>query len=647
MSILRVGGIIPMENFQCLEILPLLCKANVDLYLYWGPISGTPLIHDAFVLSKGIVPNYRDIDNLRKIAKAGPVAKPTINVVLPTPKASPSVEAAAAAASIPEPERYSGQKHGEDWRTFFKRREEGNKAREMAEEPKQKQSRLQREQHASHHLCPGRKGSRVFYWEDMDGFRIRRAAGRKRYDLIWEDYRNSQRRYDGFRDEWDLCTEFGDEDDPANSVRDDDDSDYDADDLPTELFPDNNDWNNRLNDHHQYSSRADLHRVYPSSEEDGQLSTMYQTLEDTAYFRFGFVSPLGTSRYPSDPPNWKRVREYLGDGHWPPTQRSPDPNIQTRESLQGFFGYFKSSRDVSGIPAEIHDVSQDSSDVNTRPLQFYARKEKLHGVLYYLIRSKAFSIPEDASFEIGLKNPAVLLEIVRRELGRQHEDICNFLLDFGIPFKTFIPGPQKHLPAQMIPRYGGLGFRPQNYKPDVIDYRAYVASRDNLLRGPLGRAALMAGGILFRLASDSVSRDAVHYGPSDTVFNHGRCHWSGQASSPAYWDDTLMEDDTDVICGVYRVGTNQQSGDGPQTADLSWWPKPSIWEGSGLNAGCWTVDCETWYQDRLAKCLAGTADLKNPSAWRHSLRFVKDVAHMAQKNDTLAQGLADRISLHK
>ncbi|KAJ7132400.1 hypothetical protein C8R44DRAFT_537595, partial [Mycena epipterygia] len=71
------------------------------------------------------------------------------------------------------------------------------------------------------------------------------------------------------------------------------------------------------------------------------------------------------------------------------------------------------------------------------------------------------------------------------------------------------PGHSTHHPV----RYSGLGFRPANYKPDLQDYHTYVSIRRQFLRSPRGRAALLYGGIVGRLARSVVSEDEVFRGP--------------------------------------------------------------------------------------------------------------------------------------
>ena len=62
----------------------------------------------------------------------------------------------------------------------------------------------------------------------------------------------------------------------------------------------------------------------------------------------------------------------------------------------------------------------------------------------------------------------------------------------------------------------------------------------------------MHGSIVWHLAVASVLNNTVLMGPSQDVFSEG----SFLSSADGYlWDDTLSEDDLEVICGVYKVYT--------------------------------------------------------------------------------------------
>ncbi|TFK31022.1 hypothetical protein BDQ12DRAFT_573117, partial [Crucibulum laeve] len=111
-----------------------------------------------------------------------------------------------------------------------------------------------------------------------------------------------------------------------------------------------------------------------------------------------------------------------------------------------------------------------------------------------------------------------------------------------------------------------LGFLCQNQKLDLLDYKHYEEIRDNLLRSSIGRAALMRGGIIWRLAYNVVSLKEVTKGPSPTASQFGVI-----VGVDAGWnliDDGISPSAEDIICGVYKRPT----GNGQQTADYSWWP---------------------------------------------------------------------------
>ncbi|KAH7917231.1 hypothetical protein BV22DRAFT_994182, partial [Leucogyrophana mollusca] len=163
-----------------------------------------------------------------------------------------------------------------------------------------------------------------------------------------------------------------------------------------------------------------------------------------------------------------------------------------------------------------------------------------------------------------------------------------------------------------------LGFRDANYVPRVGDYEAYLYLRDELLHSPRGRAALMKGGIIGRLASEDLDHTCVLNGPSDSLrYGNGIA-----ADGTFYWDDDLSPSEQDLICGVYKVSTGQ----GQQTKDLSWWPKQSTWQESGFDYGYWTPDNEAWYRKRLE--LIRQSDfarlrLQTAADWRNSLKKYK------------------------
>ncbi|EEB90094.1 hypothetical protein MPER_11748, partial [Moniliophthora perniciosa FA553] len=103
----------------------------------------------------------------------------------------------------------SGQGRYENMDTFFQRCETAREKALRVETDSIRQSRLQREKNAESRIAPGRKGAKVFIWDEVEeDVWIRVPAGRDNYSSIWEDYAPTQRRYDSVANEWDLCTLF-------------------------------------------------------------------------------------------------------------------------------------------------------------------------------------------------------------------------------------------------------------------------------------------------------------------------------------------------------------------------------------------------------------------------------------------------------
>jgi len=65
----------------------------------------------------------------------------------------------------------------------------------------------------------------------------------------------------------------------------------------------------------------------------------------------------------------------------------------------------------------------------------------------------------------------------------------------------------------------------------------------------------MKGGIIGRLAQEAFGECAdtvIRHSPSDNVLQMGSAIQLGQ---DYYWDDDLVEDKEQLICGVYKIST--------------------------------------------------------------------------------------------
>ncbi|KAG5649554.1 hypothetical protein H0H81_003107, partial [Sphagnurus paluster] len=685
-NIPRIGGFLDFGYCKFYHLLPDLRRLDMPIYQCWGVQRSEPWLPPDYLKQINLVPTSSEIQVLwyyyretltskqketldakflpydkasypalgHSASRPGHVelasrsSASTSNLHVPSRQTSSAhenvnsldVPATVDAPSFPPVVPYSGQKRGEDWKTFFSRREKANKVSLEAESAVDKQARESRQKHANKQKAPGKKGARVYVWDEIDGHRIRRPAGRQHVDAVWEDYGDQQRRYDAFRDEWDLCSEFG-EDDPYYS---DDDHETplldfplprvgvdqnDDIEMPTCLLPEEP-LNLPLGPDRSVYDLQQAHR----QEDPEDAPDAYQfsdTAEDRAYYRFGFVNPVAqiappvTSRQPT---SWNFCREYLGNGRWLGTvsvssSAAPPPEVQA--SMCIFFDFLLHSNKIDNIPDEIFDARTQRLDTGL----VHLRSECIDGTKYYFLRPK--NVP-NAPFEVVFTSAPTVVEVLRRQWGLDLFGLVRELLDRGMQFKTCITGTLTQPPAPLTLRFTGLGYRPPNYKPDVTDYDAYQHIRDEFLNSPRGRAMLLHGGIISRLAKHVVHYQHVFDGPTPDVMSSGSLI-PGQ--SVGYWDDALTEHEINIICGVYKVDTDQRASS-TQTTDVSWWPKPSAWAAAGFNVGYWSEDCEHWFQTHLNKIREDQFQLRSPSAWKNGLRFNQSTAKVVAKNNERA-----------
>ena len=91
------------------------------------------------------------------------------------------------------------------------------------------------------------------------------------------------------------------------------------------------------------------------------------------------------------------------------------------------------------------------------------------------------------------------------------------------------------------------------------DYTYYEETHANFLSLPRGRAALLRGGIVWRLAIEVLgdrAEDVVLNGPLDDVlkFSSKICYNGNE-----FWDDGLNEAEMDLVCGVYKLYSKRRT----------------------------------------------------------------------------------------
>ena len=174
--------------------------------------------------------------------------------------------------------------------------------------------------------------------------------------------------------------------------------------------------------------------------------------------------------------------------------------------------------------------------------RLYGHLTRLRGGIephdYYFICPRT-STP--ASYSVILHEPEAALQVICSGWGPNVGDIAVHLMSAGIRFTT----AARHDTAAYRPVSSpsiGLGFRPfqtVEYALTLLDYGEYGRQCERILQRDYGRAALMKGGIIARIARDVLGDRAeviIRSGPTETVT---RCGATLRFSSAIYLDDDL------------------------------------------------------------------------------------------------------------
>ncbi|KAK7059494.1 hypothetical protein R3P38DRAFT_2496075 [Favolaschia claudopus] len=565
-----------------------------------------------------------------------------------TPSSS-TPSSSTPSSSFPPVERYSGQRAGETMSEFFARRARTNEATLAKETPQARSQRLQRETHAQRGGVPGKKGACVFVWEKVNEHYIRRSAGRQNYEDVWEEYSSSQRVYDAFRNEWDVCEAFGhpDPDDNFSETHggggddDDDGEDYgvpweevkdDKQPLPPQI------------------SEADLDRIHdplPLINNAPQPTVFTQTAAEVASFRFGCMMPTAKVRPEGlNLPHDKLTCKIMGD------KDITLPGNAQAHNLKSFLVLAQTGMTLRNIDSALLDFHYPGSRINQVWVVDVKRvmcpkRSGFEGGLRYVVQDTDSPGP----FFIVLDNAASVLEIMRRRWGPSISDIALELLRRGVTFHLCTLS--EHLqqsginagPTTSLKSYSGMGYCSKDFKPDMRDYQGYLDFRQRFLQTPRGRVALRSGGIIARIARDALAIEDGILGPGDEVLTNGLCFWDGRTPR-ALWDDQLTADEIDVVCGVYHIATgafpclcyltytdrvnigqrDPNSAQGRQVTTRSWWPRPTaFFRNSALDVGWWTPACEYFYLNRVKMYNDGILKLETAAAWKDNLKLDRKV----------------------
>jgi hypothetical protein len=501
------------------------------------------------------------------------------------------------------------------WLPFFQAREARNSEKAAKETPEARERRLNRERK------PPQKKVEVFVWDWSDEdplqlVRIRVMTNRERQDAL-ESYSPSQSIYNSWSNEWDLCDYFGDSGDDDN---DDEGSEY-QDGFGGENEPGDNEEahaayiDKRIQRPLFSSHELSVRDADPFDNDDLNPSEVVNTASfdilDYLSSHYGFVSPLlQQSSKSANIEDWNNHMKALGRVAGP--NNPPVPNFH--ESIIRFIDALHSRE---GPNSDNFDVFPDN--------RVAINSSRVFGTIHYF--NQFFVVLphaiQSSSWTIALYDLPRALFVYRLLLKDIHTptSLARILLDEGVAFRTVMPLADVYLKSSLSDIVTIVPIRLSDYVFKPSDYEVYVHQRAMILSSPRGRAALLRGGIVGRLAREHLSIDSACLGPSPSVTIHRIGFNITDKHGVKYWDDDLTENEINVICGLHHSYT----GNGSQQALVSWWPLPVQWnntKSNGYNWGYWTQWDESWYCQRL-KDIQGGHRLGVPFAaniWRTKLK---------------------------
>jgi hypothetical protein len=480
--------------------------------------------------------------------------------VPPPPGTMPAGANSPEKSHPPVPHRGSGQIRGEEPFQFLARRSEEGKRKEEEESADARARRLKRQEEFGSHPYPSKNDRfpKYFEWEldENDWWRRKRIFWRQAR-ACWDSDSGEHRDkvYNSFEHEVDICVIFED----GRIPQADPDVPYDYDPDMDTRFPSPIPFEREPDEDVGYFA-AETWILYKSG------TRAMINLSDRLRFFHGYAPPPGfaLAPCPQDKITWKQTCHVIN--HDPYLNESDGVEVDRRAVTLFSQVLCNWGASVPRAFAELHDLDVDHLPGFRHlhsPLQVefvgvthegYAHEGRT--VRWYWLR---FERP--LPFHVVVAGALLAVGCIRLLQSGKFTplELVRYLASNGARFRTLSADAKPLERLGVVSKSIGLGLRDQGFIPGIMDFDSYEAALYHFFRQPRSRAALMHGGIVWRLAIHYLGFEGianVAAGPSFLLAGNERDaeHVSGlQVDASLCTDDHLTPSDLDLICGVYKV----------------------------------------------------------------------------------------------
>ncbi|KAI0771725.1 hypothetical protein BC629DRAFT_1595493 [Irpex lacteus] len=604
------------------------------------------------------------------------------------------------------PELYYRQRRDDTYDTFVAREKDDNRKLEATESASQRERRQAREAVNSGQPVPDKYGPTVFAWIGERPNICRMQVKPEEVPALWERTTPDRRTYNSFRNEYDVDdATFYDvrraqdvnqdpelantTDDPTNSTapvadaphvewaivssEDDDRRLYTAGKMPKialkdDTVPVNADGEQsmvELADTLLDKNGMDL------INDEGTDVPETDSIRSIVFERFGYRPPStdwhSTTR---EGQQWvdenKITKLYRTLGNWDREDNMSNQGLQPKD-FRALADYVVDVKNGKAPPKELTDLARGSRRINARPVYDDLRVKPYNtngpvlgdkeatSVWYMLMTIGSEPIITTNGCRILTDMATNVLHLQRADFGSTADSILRSFLRRGIRVRLLRrvnPDLRLQKPREWTSTLRdkplGIGIQPNDVELTSQDYKAYMRARDKLLHGPAGRAALLQGGIVWRLARHACTLEETAKG-ADVENEAAHAHmYLQRLGGETYGEAVLSTQDMYIIVGVYRVflepgktkGQSANTKDSPandspaqrkrrpaNVSITSWWPTDETWSTSGYGTGYWSHAAEIWFQRRLRMLREGKAKAMSQNEWRKSLRHTLSDSH--------------------